>query len=240
MNLFQPAEQCFVKGGLQIPRAQAHKEVFTKTVRELLAHKADKQGFTKMIRELFAHNADVHALIPDVALRMAAHYGYTEAVRVLLEHKADVHAHGWDGPDDALRRSSERGYTEMVLLLLEHKADVHACDGSGESNAPLRCAAVNGHAETVCNLLQAGANVRLCPSPFIDKYLNVSLDFDVSKVGFGVRLGVRVLREMSARTDVSFRMENFERARVQCRSALMTASFCFNSRDLCDCVLSYA
>jgi len=67
----------------------------------------------------------------------------------------------------------------------------------------------------------------------------MSLDSDVCNVGRGVRLGMRVLLglEIQYFYDVSFRVADFDRARVYCEIALTSVSFV--GRDLCDLMLSY-
>ena len=243
----------------------------TDIVRELLAHKrivhacemdaplawAAYRGHTDIVRVLLAYKADVHACgldgLTDEALRWAAFHGHADTVRVLLAHKADVHACDCYGrPDEALRDAAEYGRTETLRLLITHKANVHACGRNEKPDGALCMAAQKKHVDAVWVLLQAGADVQACPKPFLRKHFSTSaLSMNVSSVvGLGLRLGVRVLREIETaatcgmndddktQSSWSFRVLDFERARASCVMALQSAS-CFSCKDLCDLVLSY-
>ncbi len=142
---------------------------------------ATKDGETEIVKALIESGADVKAKnkYGETALIVAAAWGHSEIVQIFLRAGADVNAQGEDG-DTAMLKAITEGHTEIVKMLreagspevtliqaarhglletvkalIESGADVKAKDDEHSVTA-LMWAAMEGHAEIVHVLLQAG------------------------------------------------------------------------------------
>src|SRR5438105_11636977 len=128
--------------------------------------KAAKAGDTEKLRELLSAGVPVDARDPDgrTALMCAAAADHFDAFMVLAEAAADLHAVAL-AQVDVLECAAEGGNVEIVRFLIEKglpleghwqpRSQVARREGH---ITPLMSAAVNGHAEVVRLLLQAGAD----------------------------------------------------------------------------------
>lgn len=128
--------------------------------RDALQEAARRKGVENIVQLLLESGADVNAT-PSVhvsALMEAVGSGDTDVLLLLLGHGASVHtrAHGI-GSGNALHSTASVGQSEVVKLLLYHVADPDA--RSGMYGNALQAAAHYGNKESVCVLLDAGADI---------------------------------------------------------------------------------
>ncbi len=122
---------------------------------------ASEKGHVSIIRMLLEAGADIHADLRGDghrALMRAITYRNREAIVLLLNAGADPKLRD-NGDRNALNRAAYRGgLADIVRLLLStYGADVDYSNVHG--NTALHEASLNGHADTVKVLLQAGASI---------------------------------------------------------------------------------
>lgn len=128
--------------------------------------KAAKRGDAATIRELIAAGAPIETTDENkrTPAMLAAQAGHVEAFRTLVEAGANLHALALSDTD-LIGDAAEGGAVEILRFLIDqgHPIEGHWQPRSGYQErmgyiTPLMSAAINGHAEAVRVLLEAGAN----------------------------------------------------------------------------------
>ncbi len=120
-------------------------------------HLAAQKGHTAIVLALVDQNANINAednYVHNTPIHFAALHGYVDTVVELVRLKADSGAINKMG-ETALHLASEYGYTAIVNAL----GGQHVNLATRAGDTPLHLAARMGRTETVCELIQLGAQI---------------------------------------------------------------------------------
>lgn len=123
---------------------------------------ASGRGRIDEIQYVLDRGADINAIssVGTSALWRAAYNGHIDEIKFLLRSGLDIDMHG----GHALQIAASRGKIEIVQLLVEEGANINYQDfvkHPDKTNTPLHYAALFGHLQITCFLLEKGADPTL-------------------------------------------------------------------------------
>ncbi|EAQ84384.1 hypothetical protein CHGG_08398 [Chaetomium globosum CBS 148.51] len=158
-------------------------------------HQAAQEGHIKTVKLLLKARlscADLEGENGETPLFLAVEHGHTEIAKTLLAAGANPNAADRKTRRSCIHQAAQGGHAECVRLLLTHGATVDESDTRGWT--ALLLASHKGCAETVNELLHAGANPHAC--------LRIGQKRAIHLAAQGGHLEcVRLLLSVDARTD---------------------------------------
>ncbi|GEM_PF-6754030 len=122
--------------------------------------RATKFNQASGVKKLLAERADVNqeSKTGGTLLHVAAEFNSKEALKEILANGAKINAaDNWGRT--ALFLASGRGFTDITRMLLDHRAEVSIGATEIHNARPIHCAAENGRAGVVKQLVDAKANI---------------------------------------------------------------------------------
>lgn len=126
-------------------------------------HQAAQKGHIKIVKLLLKAGprcADLQDKDGVTPLLLAAEYGHTDVVEALLAAGANPNTPGRKSRRTCMHQAARGGHAECVRVILAHGATADEADSQGRT--ALILASAKGCAETVKELLRAGANPHAC------------------------------------------------------------------------------